>query len=82
MSASLRASLAKAIGAERVRAGLTQQQLADQLGWSRRIISEIETGKRQVRVDELPEICEAIDCGVLDLLGRAARADARKLRLP
>jgi transcriptional regulator with XRE-family HTH domain len=81
MSASLRASLAKAIGAERIRQELTQQQLADRLGWSRRIISEIETGKRQVRVDELPEICEALNCGVRDLLSRSSRADARKLRL-
>jgi transcriptional regulator with XRE-family HTH domain len=82
MSASMRASLAKAIASERTRQDLTQQQLADKLGWSRRIISEIELRKRQVRVDELPEICEALNCGLMDLLSRSSRADARKLRLP
>jgi transcriptional regulator with XRE-family HTH domain len=81
VSESLARTLARAIRAERGRAGLSQQALAARLGMNRSTITQIENLTRRVYADELPEICEALGVSLADLLGRVEDADRRRLRL-
>lgn len=81
VSTSFALAVGRAIAAERNFRGLTQTQLGDKLGWSRSTISAMETGARPIAVGDLPEICQALECGVLDLLGRAGEKDKRALGL-
>lgn len=67
----LRIVVAHAIRAERARAGLSQRELADQLGWSRSVITKIETGSRTVGVHELPALCKALDTTIARLMMKA-----------
>jgi transcriptional regulator with XRE-family HTH domain len=69
--------LARAIRAERNRAGLTQAQLADRLGVNAVSISQIENVTRRVYADELPAICDALEVSLAQLLDRAP--DARRV---
>jgi transcriptional regulator with XRE-family HTH domain len=79
VSSTFRHALIRAIAAERVRAGLTQEALGEKLGWSRRTIQNIEAGEREVLAHELVDICRALDV-TLDLLTvRAAAADREVL---
>jgi transcriptional regulator with XRE-family HTH domain len=70
-------ALARAIRAERGRAGLTQAQLAEKLGIKPVTVSAIETITRRVYADELPAICEALGVTLDQLLFRAP-GDARR----
>jgi transcriptional regulator with XRE-family HTH domain len=56
----LRKILAGAVRAERSRAGLTQGQLAQALGWERHAVTAVEAGARAVGVHELPSLCRAL----------------------
>jgi transcriptional regulator with XRE-family HTH domain len=67
VSTSFAIAVGRAIAAERKFRGLSQAQLGDVLGWSQSTISAIETGARPIFVGDLPEICEALDCSVLQL---------------
>ena len=49
-------------------AGLSQDQLAKQLGWDQTYVSKIERGVRRVDVVELIGICEAIDLSAADFV--------------
>jgi transcriptional regulator with XRE-family HTH domain len=49
-------------------AGLTQQALADRLGTTKSVISELETGAARWHRDHLTEIAFAIGCEPEDLL--------------
>lgn len=40
--------------------GMTQQQLADKLGWERQTISRMETGERTCSIWEFAQICKAL----------------------
>lgn len=65
--------LARAIGAgarrERVRAGLTQDDVAEALGLDRAVIARIEAGTRPLKLDsELEALCDAIGTTVARLL--------------
>lgn len=75
------ATVARAIRAERGRLGLSQEELAQRLGWVRQTVQKIEAGDRAVAVHELPEICGALEVGLLELLERASAADRALLRL-
>jgi transcriptional regulator with XRE-family HTH domain len=44
----------------RRRADLTQQQLADLLGWDQKTISNIESGSKRLTVLELVELAEVL----------------------
>lgn len=81
MSTSFAAAFGRAIAAERSFRGLSQAGLGERLGWSRSTISAIETAARPIAVGDLPEICEALECSVLTLMGRAGERDKRALRL-
>ncbi len=52
--------LAEQIAAMRKQKGLTQQALAEKLGMKQSQISELEAGKRNVRVGTLMEIARAV----------------------
>jgi transcriptional regulator with XRE-family HTH domain len=82
MTSTMASALVKAIRAERAALGITQAELGTRLGWSRQQIAKIEAGERQVAAHELPELCAALECGVLDLLGRAEGTDRARLKLP
>lgn len=76
MSDQTRYVLQRAFRAERARAGLTQDALAEILGWSRVTIADVEAGKRRINADELPQVCAALGVG-LDTLFHRAPAEER-----
>ena len=53
----------------RVRAGLTQKELAIRVGCAQSEISRIEHGERSISVDRLQQIAEALRVPVSALLG-------------
>ena len=53
----------------RVRAGLTQKELAIRVGCAQSEISRIEHGKRSISVDRLQQLATALDVPVAALLG-------------
>jgi transcriptional regulator with XRE-family HTH domain len=81
VSDALALAVARAIRAERVRAGLTQDELGAKCGMTNHAVSRIETLTRKVSVDELPDICDALGISFDQLLWRAPEADRRKLGL-
>lgn len=81
MSDALALALARAVRAERARAGLTQEELGQRAGMHRSTIGAIETLVRKISADELPELCDALGVGLVDLLSRAPEDDKRKLGL-
>lgn len=53
-------ALAKLLTAERRRAGLSQEEVADKLGRYQSFVAHYESGQRRIDVVELLEIAEAI----------------------
>ena len=53
----------------RVRAGLTQKELAIRVGCAQSEISRIEHGERSISVDRLQQLAGALNVPVADLLG-------------
>jgi transcriptional regulator with XRE-family HTH domain len=53
-------ALRKFLKLERIRAELTQAQLAERLGWEKTSISDIETGGRRVTAIELIQLGQAL----------------------
>ncbi len=53
-------SLAETLKEERIRAGLTQQQLAERIGTKKTYISRIENGKADVQLNTLFRIFEGL----------------------
>jgi transcriptional regulator with XRE-family HTH domain len=74
---ALALALARAIRAERNRAGLTQAQLAERLGVNAVTVSQIENVTRRVYADELPALCDALEVSLTQLLDRVP--DARRI---
>jgi DNA-binding XRE family transcriptional regulator len=72
-------ALARAVRAERARAGLTQAQVAERMGVDASAISQIERLARRVYMDEVPELCEALGTTLADLLAKAPVDDRRKM---
>lgn len=81
MSSTFAHSFGRAVASEREFLGLTQTQLGQRLGWSRSTVSAIENAERAVEIAVLPELCEALECGVMTLLGRATDRDRRALQI-
>ena len=48
--------------------GLTQQQLADQAGVAREVISRVENEKVDPEVRTLKKLAKVLECGVDDLI--------------
>jgi transcriptional regulator with XRE-family HTH domain len=72
----------RAVRAERVRAGLSQAQVAERLGWSRQAYAALEQGTRRLGLAEVPEVCSAIGTTLARLLIDASPDDRRALGLP
>ena len=53
----------------RVKAGLTQKELAIRVGCAQSEISRIEHGERSISVDRLQQLAEALNVPVATLLG-------------
>lgn len=82
MAPSLGDHFANAVRAERARRRITQAQLAASVGWAPSTLADLEGGRRQVRLDDVPLLCDALGVGMLRLLADADSADLAKLQLP
>jgi transcriptional regulator with XRE-family HTH domain len=58
------------VAASRRDAGLTQEQLADRIGWHRSRIAKIESGERRLDVAEFITIADALKMEPATLLSR------------
>ena len=47
---------------------MTQVQLAEKIGWSAQLISALEHGERELTVEMLLRLCDALACTPADLL--------------
>lgn len=56
--------------------GLTQQQLANQLGISRASLANIETGRQRILVHQLYELADQLSVNVSDLLPESSEVEA------
>ena len=65
--------VADQIRALRDRRGISQQQLADALGWTQSIVARIESGQRTISVSELLQISWALDVAPVHLLAASFR---------
>ena len=63
--------IARNLRGERAKAGLTQEQLAERVGWSRAVGGYVEQENRPITVDELPRVARALGIRVIDLLDGA-----------
>lgn len=59
----------------RLRALMTQQELADKIGISRVALCHYETGRRRVPVSLLPAIKDALGCTWEELFGETEETD-------
>lgn len=59
-------------------AGLTQVQLAETLGISQQMVASYEVGRRRIPVSLLPALAQALKVQVDDLLGSAAKVQAKR----
>jgi transcriptional regulator with XRE-family HTH domain len=88
-------NVAKVVGQNvqrrRLGLGMRQDELAARLRdgfglqWTRATVAAVETGRRQVRLDEVPTVCAAFLCTPADLFvgdGPVALADGVKAQLP
>jgi transcriptional regulator with XRE-family HTH domain len=64
----LAAVVGKAIARNRVAAGLTQEQVAEQLGIGNEAVSRVERGLVMPNVARLVELADVFDCDITDLL--------------
>lgn len=58
----------------RKRAGLTQAQLAEELGKSQSFVAKCENGERRIDVIELLEWARVLNCDPANLVRRLAKA--------
>jgi transcriptional regulator with XRE-family HTH domain len=61
MKASIPKTVSQMISGTRHQAGLTQEDLAKKLGWSRSKVVRMESGKRRIDVAEFIEVAKALD---------------------
>lgn len=73
--------IAANVRAERARRRWTQAQLAERLGWSTTKVGDLESGRRRVLADYLPELCRVFDVSLDVLMVGAEVRDVQALRL-
>jgi ribosome-binding protein aMBF1 (putative translation factor) len=69
------------VRAARARRNLRQEDLADELGWDRAIISRIEAGRRRIQLADAIALCEVLEIGFHQLLEGLPVDTFRKLGL-
>lgn len=62
------------VRAARARLKMRQEDLADELGWSRPVVGTLENGNRRVTLADALALCKALDMQLGDLL-QGAPAD-------
>lgn len=67
--------LASNVRAQRARRRWRQSDLASRTGWSKDTISDIETGRRRVGVEDIPILCRALEVTLPKLLEGADSDD-------
>ncbi len=68
-----RKAFAGVLATSRRDADLSQEDVANEMGWHRNTVSKIEVGDRQVGVEELMELCRLYKVEPIHLLGRVMR---------
>jgi transcriptional regulator with XRE-family HTH domain len=61
--------VASKIRSKRQKIGLSQESLADECGLHRTYIGAIERGERNITINTLAKIADALGCSVVDLIG-------------
>ena len=74
--------IAANVRAERARRRWGQADLAERLDWSRSTVGDLESGRRKVAADDLPELCGAFGISLAELVHGADQEDLDRLRLP
>lgn len=62
------AVIAGNVRAQRARLQLRQEDLADEMGWSRPVISAIETGNRRITLPDAVALCRVLQIDLRQLL--------------
>ena len=81
MSVSLGDVVAANVRAERARRGWRQRDLGQRLGWSADTVSDVESGRRRIGIEDMPRLCRAFEVPLAQLLHGADDDDLRALRL-
>jgi transcriptional regulator with XRE-family HTH domain len=71
-NSSLRHRFANNLRKIRLEKGLSQEALADLAGLHRTYIGSVERGERNISIDNIERIAEALNCHVTDLLKRGS----------
>lgn len=77
----LDALVAENIRAARARRRLRQEDLADEMGWSRQTVSTVEAGTRRVTLADAVALCAALQIGLRDLLEGAPADVTESLKI-
>lgn len=71
-NSSLRQRFAHNLRKVRLEKGLSQEALADLAGLHRTYIGSVERGERNISIDNIERLAEALGCQVTELLKRAS----------
>jgi transcriptional regulator with XRE-family HTH domain len=69
--AELRTTISEALKKYRALKGLSQEDLATRAGMNRTFVSQIEREQKNVSIDSLRRLANALECEVHNLLGSA-----------
>lgn len=69
------------VRAERARAGIRQEDLADEVGWDRAIVSRIEAGRRRITLSDAITLCEGLKIDMRRLLAGVPAETLRHIGL-
>ncbi len=75
LAPSLQAALGRAVKARREELGLTQEQIALRGDLQQRWISNVETGKRDLRYSSLRRLAPLLELTMAELMGRAEASE-------
>jgi transcriptional regulator with XRE-family HTH domain len=73
--------VARNVRAERARRGWRQLDLAEAMGWSVGMVSDLERGSRRCGIEDVPVICRALGVPLLKLLDGAEQDDLATMGL-
>lgn len=68
MTGDLKQTLGRRVRARRSELGLSQEKLAEQVGYHRTYLGSLERGERNLTLDSLEELAERLGVEPLDLL--------------
>jgi transcriptional regulator with XRE-family HTH domain len=71
--------VARNIRIQRIDMGISQEALAENCGLHRTYIGAIERGERNITVNTLARVAEALGCSVIDLLSSTPQNGKEKL---